>query len=335
MARVIREPSELLRRTVGPSAPVFDPAVIERPQAEIVGEPDALPLLAFVLQRLMREHSTTGTVGKAELDRTGGVTAAIESEAEAALADAGIAADRGLRRKVLRRLFIPRLARIDHESKAPQRRVAGMNELPARLLGLVHALTQRRLLVRKLAALGENEGVPGTATLEVAHEALLRRWPTLTDLLAEDRDALLLLDGLLNAASDWDRAEPHRKPDFLLHRGTRLLDWEVEIIPAAAYLAGCQAREDAERKEQRAKSKEQRAKSGRRRSRTKRPDLPRLRRRRTSGRGQSKSARWQSSGRRRRKGRGQGLGALLPGSRRAGRLRRLRLCGSRSWVGRN
>jgi hypothetical protein len=198
------------------------------------------------------------------------------------------------------------------------------------LLGLVHALTQRRLLVRKLAALGENEGVPGTATLEVAHEALLRRWPTLTDLLAEDRDALLLLDGLLNAASDWDRAEPHRKPDFLLHRGTRLLDWEVEIIPAAAYLAGCQAQ-----RTQSAKSKEQRAKSGRRRSRTKRPDLPRLRRRRTSGRGQSKSARWQSSGRRRRKGRGQGLGALLPGSRRAGRLRRLRLCGSRSWVGRN
>jgi hypothetical protein len=32
------------------------------------------------------------------------------------------------------------------------------------------------------------------ATLEVAHEALLRRWPTLADLLREDRDALLLLE---------------------------------------------------------------------------------------------------------------------------------------------
>jgi hypothetical protein len=129
-------------------------------------------------------------------------------------------------------------------------------------LGLAHALTQRRLLVRKLAAQGQNESAPPTATLEVAHEALLRHWPTLTDLLAEDRDALLLLDGLLNAASDWDRAEPDRKLDFLLHRGTRLLDaqtlrsrgpdWEVEIVPAAAYLAACQAREDAERKEREA-----------------------------------------------------------------------------------
>jgi hypothetical protein len=52
------------------------------------------------------------------------------------------------------------------------------------------------------------------------------------------------------------------RPRILLHRGTRLLDaqtlrsrgpdWEVEIVPAAAYLAACQAREDAERKEKEA-----------------------------------------------------------------------------------
>ena len=57
VARIIREPSEILRRKAGPSAPVFDAAVVERLQAEIAGETDALPLLAFVLQRLMREHA--------------------------------------------------------------------------------------------------------------------------------------------------------------------------------------------------------------------------------------------------------------------------------------
>ena len=56
IARVIREPAEILRRKAGPVAPVFDAAVIERLQQEIEGEEDALPLLAFVLQRLMREH---------------------------------------------------------------------------------------------------------------------------------------------------------------------------------------------------------------------------------------------------------------------------------------
>jgi hypothetical protein len=262
IARVIREPSEVLRRKVGPAAPVFDAAVVERLQAEIAGETDALPLLAFVLQRLMREHEQAGTIGLAELMQTGGVAAAIELEAEAALADSGQAPERAERREALRRLFIPRLARIDRDSKAPQRRSARQSELPADLLPLARALTQRRLLVVKLAAQAEGAAAVETATLEVAHEALLRRWPTLAELLAEDRDALLLLDGVLLAAADWEKSEAQHKPDFLAHRGSRLAealalavrgpDWEREIAPARAYMAACQAREAAEREEKEA-----------------------------------------------------------------------------------
>ena len=262
IARVIREPAEILRRKAGPAAPVFDAAVIERLQQEIEGEEDALPLLAFVLQRLMREHQGMPTIGLTELDRTGGVAAAIESAAEAALDDAGIGRDRTTQRDALRRLFIPRLARIDRESKAPQRRVARQSELPADLLALARALTQRRLLVVKLAGDAEGAPAPDAATLEVAHEALLRRWPTLADLLAEDRDALLLLDGVLSAAADWDKAEAVRKPDFLAHRGSRLADAQAlaiarcrlgaHIAPARGYLAACHAREAAEREEKEA-----------------------------------------------------------------------------------
>jgi hypothetical protein len=182
IARTIREPSEILRRKAGPAAPVFDSAVVERLQDEIEGQPDALPLLAFVLQRLTREHMAAGTIGITELNRTGGVAAAIESEAEAAVADTGVAYERAVRRQTLRRLFIPRLARIDRESKAPQRRVARQSELPADVLVLARALTQRRLLVAKV----DNTE---TMTLEVAHEALLRRWPTLAELFEEDRNA--------------------------------------------------------------------------------------------------------------------------------------------------
>ena len=92
IARIIREPSEVLRRKAGPVAPIFDTAIVERLQNEIAGEMDALPLLAFVLQRLMREHAGTSTIGVKELEQTGGVAAAIEQEAEAALADAGFGA---------------------------------------------------------------------------------------------------------------------------------------------------------------------------------------------------------------------------------------------------
>ena len=254
IGRLIREPAEILRRKVGPSAPGFDAAVTARLQAEVEGESDALPLLAFVLQRLMREHESAGTIGLAELERTGGVAAAIELEAEAALADAGFGPERDVRREALRRLFIPRLARIDREQKIAQRRIARHGDLPADYLSLAKALTARRLLVVKLG--GETSDA---ATLEVAHEALLRRWPTLADLLAEDRDALLQLDGVLSAAADWERAEPARKADFLAHRGSRLADaqaltshgpdWGNAMAPAQGYLAACQARETAEHAE--------------------------------------------------------------------------------------
>jgi WD40 repeat protein len=260
IARVIRKPAEILRRMAGPSAPVFDAAVVERLQAEVEGEEDALPLLAFVLERLVREYAGVTQIGLNELNRTGGVAEAVESEAAASLVDAGIATDRPAQRSALRSLFIPRLARIDRDTKAPQRRIARQSELPIELLTLARALTRRRLLVAKLARkTGDTEEA---ATIEVAHEALLRRWPTLVELLAEDRDALLLLDGVLSSAADWEKAEAAHKPDYLAHRASRLSDaqalssrgpdWERPIAPARAYLAACQAREIAEHDEKEA-----------------------------------------------------------------------------------
>ena len=100
------------------------------------------------------------------------------------------------------------------------------------------------------------------ATLEVAHEALLRRWVMLASLLDEDRDALLLLDGVLSAAADWGKADGSHKQDFLAHRGSRLSDarslasrgpdWEREVAPAQGYLSACAEREAAEREREQA-----------------------------------------------------------------------------------
>jgi hypothetical protein len=134
-------------------------------------------------------------------------------------------------------------------------------------LALARALIQRRLLVTKFVSEARTDSDAatlgaGAATLEVAHEALLRRWPTLADLLREDRDELLLLDGVLIAAADWEKADLTRKPDFLAHRGSRLSDaqalssrgagWAREVAPAQAYLTACTQRETAEREEKEA-----------------------------------------------------------------------------------
>jgi WD40 repeat protein len=297
LARVISEPSLVFRRKCGLAAPVFDAAVIAQLANEVAGEADSLPLLAFVLERLMREHAASTSIGVKELEETGGVTAAIQSTAAAALDDAGVPRDHTRRREILRYLFIPRLARINRETKIPQRHVARYADLPHELTALARALTQRRLLVVRAASaadieteitrprqrqddpggttaaripvlatvsssdfVDDNENQFRASTLEVAHEALLRRWPTLAELLREDRDALLMLDGVLSAASDWDKAE--RNPDYLAHHGSRLLDanalrsrgldWQRELAPASAYFIACQAQEEADREQKEA-----------------------------------------------------------------------------------
>ena len=151
IARIIREPAEILRGKVGPDAPLFDAAVVEKLQTEIEGEADALPLLAFVLQRLMREHAGESVIGLSQLHQSGGLAKAIESEADAAFRDAGYAGSRIDRREALRELFVPQLVRINRESKSAQRHVASQTELRAELLPLARALTQRRLLVVRAA----------------------------------------------------------------------------------------------------------------------------------------------------------------------------------------
>ena len=63
--------------------------------------------------------------------------------------------------------------------------------------------------------------------VEVAHEALIREWPTLRRWLEDDREGLRIHRRLTETAREWDEAE--RKPSDL-YRGTRLeqaLEWSA------------------------------------------------------------------------------------------------------------
>jgi formylglycine-generating enzyme required for sulfatase activity len=90
-------------------------------------------------------------------------------------------------------------------------------------------------------------------TLEVAHEALLRR-PPIDGWLAEQKDALKLRDDVLREAAEWESGGKHA--DFV-RRGTRLEaalelagepDYAAALAPAKAYLAEGQRLEAASRK---------------------------------------------------------------------------------------
>ncbi|MHB8786163.1 MAG: toll/interleukin-1 receptor domain-containing protein [Thauera sp.] len=167
--------------------------------AHDTGHPDALPLLAFTLNRLWRDFGDDQCITLDEYRaRLGGLEGAIRREAEAVLAARASAPDVLLE---LRRAF-RHLVRVEPEG-AYTRRSARWDVLPVAAHPLLEAFVAARLLVSGREEGGEGGG--GARTLEVAHEALFRAWEQLRRWLDEDRVFLLWRQHALPAAEAWQR----------------------------------------------------------------------------------------------------------------------------------
>ncbi len=224
------------------------------------GGSDALPLLAFTLEQLFLEYGRTGALRFADYRAFGGLRGAIDKAVarafERADADPRIPRDQKSREALLRRGLIPWLAGIDPDSKSPRRNVARRADIPDEAKPLIDLLVEERLLstdtIRvKDPVSGEDKRV---ATIEPAHEALLRQWGLLQGWLGEDLGRLATLEGVKRGARDWDangRAEA-----WLAHHGQRLAEAQALIderpdIAARfdaidmSYLAQCRANEEA------------------------------------------------------------------------------------------
>jgi len=96
------------------------------------GGKDALPLLAFTLERLYREFGADGDLLLKEYDAlgriAGSIQAAVDAALKAAVSDPAIPKDSSARLALLRRAMIPALAGVDPETGDPRRRVATMSE---------------------------------------------------------------------------------------------------------------------------------------------------------------------------------------------------------------
>ncbi len=166
--------------------------------AHDTGHPDALPLLAFTLNRLWRDFGDDQRITLDEYRaRLGGLEGAIRREAEAVLAARAPAPETLL---ALRQAF-RHLVRVEPEG-AYTRRSARWDALPAAAHPLLEAFVAARLLVS-----GREQGGPegSPRTLEVAHEALFRAWEQLRRWLDEDRVFLLWRQHALPAAEAWQR----------------------------------------------------------------------------------------------------------------------------------
>jgi formylglycine-generating enzyme required for sulfatase activity len=217
-AEVIKGPALRLEGTKRPLA--IEDALVDTLLADIEagGAKDALPLLAFTLERLYVEHGGDGDMTIAEYRSLGGIQGSIEAAVERALtaadADSAIPKDRVARLALLRRGLIPWLAGIDPDTGAPRRRVARLSEIPAEARPLIQYLVEQRLLATDV-----NRDT-GEATIEPAHEALLRQWGLLDGWLNEDAALLAVLEGVKRGSRDW--AANNRNRAWLAHRTDRL-----------------------------------------------------------------------------------------------------------------
>lgn len=196
---------EVIHRPAQRAGLDFAPGLAERMVDETTGG-DALPLLAYTLRELYQRAGKDGIVDVADYEAVGGVIGALQRRADRVLDD--------LTRRDRGELVLPtlmKLAAVEGEREPTRRRLAH-RELDAEEQGVVEAFVDARLLT---SATSDD----GDTTVEVAHEALLRRWPPLRQAIEDARSWLQMRSELERLASDWDHAG--REESYLL-RGGRL-----------------------------------------------------------------------------------------------------------------
>jgi WD40 repeat protein len=194
----------------------FEAGLVDLLLHDVGREPGALPLLSHaLLETWDRRRGHTLTLGG--YASSGGVRGAIAETAEALFTEQLSRAEQG----IARRIFLRLTALGDEAGTGDSRRRATFDELMSNSAeadatrAVLKALADARLItVTQDAA-------------EVAHEALIREWPTLRGWLEENREGLRLHRSLADAALEW--AGLDREAD-VLYRGARLSqvrEWAV------------------------------------------------------------------------------------------------------------
>ena len=207
--------NELLRAIVQPLAQdhwKIQEGLVEVMLDDVGYEPGALPLLSHaMLETWKRRRGRTLTLSG--YTEAGGVRGAIAFTAETVFCQRLTKEQQ----PIAQMIFI-RLAELNEDSQDTRRR-AEFSELITRstdeptIEAVLHILTDARLVTLDTAEPGD------VKVIEVAHEALIREWPTLREWLAKDRQGLILHRQLTQDTQEWIKLE---QDPGILYRGARL-----------------------------------------------------------------------------------------------------------------
>jgi WD40 repeat protein len=190
----------------------FEPGLVDLILRDIGNEPGALPLLSHALLETWK-HRRGKTMTLESYAESGGVRGAIARTAETVF-NQDLQPDQ---RNIARNIFL-RLTELGESTQETRRRATLAELIPHPQDAPQVEAVLKKLVDARLVTTGEG-------IVEVAHEALIREWPTLRQWLNENREGLRLHHQLNNAAQDWK----HLGNDTgALYRGVRLsqaLEW--------------------------------------------------------------------------------------------------------------
>ncbi|MCC6613072.1 MAG: TIR domain-containing protein [Anaerolineae bacterium] len=214
MRTAIEEPANLPDVHVG-----FEPDLVGDLLFDVRDRPGALPLLEFALDQLFERRE--GQILTSHAYRAiGGVTGALAQHADEVYEE--LSADE---QQVARQMFL-RLVALGDATEDTRRR-ATVDELltlhsNAGLMRRVINFFSDRRLITLDRPLGDDKN--SSATVEIAHEALIQQWGLLNDWLTNSREDLLIQRRLSEAAREWKAK--NREKSFLA-RGGRLEQLET------------------------------------------------------------------------------------------------------------
>jgi DNA-binding SARP family transcriptional activator len=219
-------PDELERAITEPAHRAgceLEPGLVAEIIADLNDQPGALPLLQYALTELY-ESRVSGMLTRDSYNELGGVAGAVASRAEEFYA-AATPDERLATRRIFERLVSPGEGTEDTRRQALRSEVATSDAADA----VIERYGEARLLSF------DREQATREPTVEIAHEALMRRWPRLRSWLDEDRDQLRVLRHLDAAAAEWDGSG---RQDAELYRGARLETAEVLLSENPAEVTG-------------------------------------------------------------------------------------------------
>jgi len=197
------------------------------------GGGDALPLLAFTLEKLWQKWKDRGgpivsprgerwDLTVAEYDALGGVAGAVSSQAKLCWdPQTGSEADA----VALRQAFVDHLVTLN-EAGVAAKRAALLQELPERSQPIVTRMVNRRLLV-------SDAGV-----VEIAHEALLRTWVPLVSWIEANRKQLEQRRRVARLSGDLALRQPVKARLAALQGLLVLADSDPGVVKLAADAVG-------------------------------------------------------------------------------------------------